>query len=447
VLLLTPTFDKTLMKSIWRREGDSNPRIATLLQQCSFPNEFTMLNNGERLCLHTIYTQSILVLMAWLFMRHGSKYWWVGHRLNSRQFRYSTKTKIRADAEKEMAKVNSMVQAQAAGMLTREVYHALTKTNSERTSIKAAVANWLKESKGSTSEGTHERYSDVGKAFLEFLKAGDDSPTLQDITHAIAQRFLDSVRAARSVGTANLYRRVLSGFFIRAVKSQIIPSNPIYAVPHYKASRREAVQRRAYTLDEVKTMHGKAPDDFWRYMILGGFFTGLRMGDLICLTWANIDRAANMLRLTDAKTGKHLKIPIASNLRQLLDELRTKAGKVKESDFIWLKQSAQYLSEGAGGFSNEFYDEVLLPAGLVEKRTKKKKKDGKGRGGARIITKVSFHSLRHTFVSLLRITGANQSTAKELAGHSSDEVNQLYTHTPEAVLVEAVSKLPSVTKS
>lgn len=173
------------------------------------------------------------------------------------------------------------------------------------------------------------------------------------------------------------------------MKSQLIPSNPIYAVAHYKASRRDVVQRRAYTLMEVQTIYRKAPNDFWRYMILGGFFTGLRMGDLICLTWANIDRTANMLRLTDAKTGKHLKIPIASNLRKLLDELRTKAGKVKESDFIWLDQAAQYRN-GSGGFSNEFYDEVLLPAGLVEKRTKKKKKDGKGRGGSRVTTKVSY---------------------------------------------------------
>jgi len=36
---------------------------------------------------------------------------------------------------------------------------------------------------------------------------------------------------------------------------------------------------------------------------------------------------------------------------------------------------------------------------------------------------VTFHSLLHTFVSLLKVTGSSQSVAKELAGHSSDQVN------------------------
>jgi integrase len=327
--------------------------------------------------------------MAWLFRQPGSKYWWIGYRTNSRQFRHSTKTNSREAAERELAKVNAMVQAHAAGQLTREVYHALTNTAEERTPLKAAIENWLDESKGSTAAGTHDRYSDVGRAFLDFLKASDDAPLLQDVTTAAAQRFLDSVRAARAVGTANLYRRILSGFFIRAVDRDLIKSNPVKKVPRYKASHREKIQRRAYTLVEVQTMHSKAPDDFWRYMILGGFFTGLRMGDLICLTWANIDRPENLLRLTDAKTGKRLKIPIAGNFRQLLDKLRAKAGRVKESDYIWPNQAAQYLREGAGNFSNEFYDEVLLPSGLVEKRTKKKKADGKGRAWQRTLTKIT----------------------------------------------------------
>jgi len=62
-----------------------------------------------------------------------------------------------------------------------------------------------------------------------------------------------------------------------------------------------------------------------------------------------------------------------------------------------------------------------------------------GRAGS----SVTFHSLRHTFVSLLKVTGSSQSVAKELAGHSSDQVNDLYTHVPEEALVKAIKALPS----
>jgi site-specific recombinase XerD len=62
------------------------------------------------------------------------------------------------------------------------------------------------------------------------------------------------------------------------------------------------------------------------------------------------------------------------------------------------------------------------------------------------VSPVSFHCLRHTFVSLLKITGASQSTAKELAGHSSDAMSDLYTHVDEATLTKAIKQLPQVTK-
>ena len=44
----------------------------------------------------------------------------------------------------------------------------------------------------------------------------------------------------------------------------------------------------------------------------------------------------------------------------------------------------------------------------------------------------------------LKISGATQATAKELAGHSSDFVSDLYTHVPELVLAEAINKLPGM---
>ena len=70
-------------------------------------------------------------------------------------------------------------------------------------------------------------------------------------------------------------------------------------------------------------------------------------------------------------------------------------------------------------------------------------RNGKRSKGSRARSSVTFHSLRHTFVSLLKVTGSSQSVAKELAGHSSDQVNDLYTHVPEEALVKAIKALPS----
>ena len=130
-------------------------------------------------------------------------------------------------------------------------------------------------------------------------------------------------------------------------------------------------------------------------------------------------------------------IPLAKPLRSLLKALKVKAGKVSPSDPIWPKQAKHYQTQGARTFSQTFYEEILHPCGLVPQRNGKRKKAN------RTGSSVTFHSLRHTFVSLLKVTGSSQSVAKELAGHSSDQVNDLYTHVPEEALVKAIKALPS----
>jgi integrase len=173
----------------------------------------------------------------------------------------------------------------------------------------------------------------------------------------------------------------------------------------------------------------------------------LRLGDLICLRWGAVDFQAGFIRTMMAKTHKPIAVPMAAPVQAMLGELHKKAGKVKPTDFIWPKEAKAYQESGAGQFSNEFYSEVLVPCGLVPVREywrDWKKGKGVGRAGKRKSPGVSFHCLRHSFISALKLSGGSQTIAKELAGHGSDAVNQLYTHTPEAALTAAVNALPAL---
>ena len=100
-------------------------------------------------------------------------------------------------------------------------------------------------------------------------------------------------------------------------------------------------------------------------MIQAGFYTGLRLGDLICLQWGSIDLAQKLQKLVleDEKTEKSLKIPLATSLLAILANLRAQAGKVKPTNFVWPDQAAQYQERGSGVFSSEFYNAILTPAG------------------------------------------------------------------------------------
>ena len=382
--------------------------------------------------------------MAWIYQRPGSEYWWLGYRLNGRQYLRSTKTSDQKKAEQELAKLNAVDQAHKAGSLTDEFVALLTRKQSSGDSLRGYIGQWLAECKD-LSGATLKKYRAIPEEFCLYLNATETAPLLRDIQSDTVGAFLREKRAKTSTATTNHVRRVLSAFFNYAVDNRALPFSPVPSSRALKLTRDSKAVRRAFTLAELKTLFDKCPSDFWRYMVLAGFYCGQRMGDLICLPWGAVDFDQAQIRLVQSKTGKSIAVPMRAELGTFLQKLRDKAGMVKPSDPIWPAEAERYEKFGAGGFSNEFYDDVLLPAGLVtpRKQSHHKKKDA-ATNGRRKVNSVSFHCLRHTFVSLLKISGASQATAKELAGHSSDAVSDLYTHIPEAELNRAITQLPEI---
>lgn len=384
--------------------------------------------------------------MAWLYQRNDSAVWWIGWRTGGRQYLKSTGKTEKQEAEKVLAQYRSMHHAKIAGSLTEDFYRALTGATLPRLTLQKALKDWLDECAG-LAEKTVLKYSALATEFAAYQNTTPDAPLVRDITVEDVRGFLNSRRGQLSVGTIKLNRKLLSVFFRRLSNAGTIAKNPVAAVKVKGGNSGDDNKRRAFTLEELGLIYDKAPSDFWRYMILAGFYCGQRMGDLITIRWGSVDLKENTLHITPRKTrnssGITLHIPMAGRLRQLLYQLRAKAGGVNPTDPVWPEQSKAYLSKGAGPFSNDFYASVLAPAGLVVARESNKKAK-KGRAHKRDASPVSFHSLRHTFVSLLKATGGNQAVAKELAGHSSDIVSDLYTHLPREALALAIGNLPEV---
>ena len=381
-------------------------------------------------------------MKAWLYRRGDSRFFWICWRTPDRRLHYrSTKVELRADAEKQLAGVNALFGARASEAPLDAVYASLAGRAASRVTVKAALADWLTECEGSTSPETLARYQTIADAFASHLGVSDRGPMLDAVTPEHIREFLTQRRAARNSSTVNLERKILAVFFMREVKNAHLKSSPVAPVKMLKQSRAEKARKRAFTLDELKTIFAKCPDDFWRFAVLGGFYTGQRLGDLVCLSWGAVDLEECILRLTQGKTGRGVQVPLRPAFRELLAARRAQAGKVKPDAYLWPEQAERYQRGGAGPFSNQFY-EILAECGLVPARSHKTKKKT---AGPRQVTPVSFHCLRHTFISLLRATGGSQAVAKELAGHGSDAVNDLYTHSDAATLVKAIAALPEVT--
>jgi integrase len=69
---------------------------------------------------------------------------------------------------------------------------------------------------------------------------------------------------------------------------------------------------------------------------------------------------------------------------------------------------------------------------------------GHGRDGRRRRYDLSFHSLRHTAVTLLKEAGTPQSVAMEFIGHDGPAISMNYTHVGAEALKKATAALPAV---
>jgi site-specific recombinase XerD len=87
------------------------------------------------------------------------------------------------------------------------------------------------------------------------------------------------------------------------------------------------------------------------------------------------------------------------------------------------------------------FTNILAAVNLREAETHQSAK--KGRDTAREVATVSFHSLRHSAVSLLKAAGVPDATVMGLVGHETLAMSSHYTQVGKKSLESAVASVPS----
>lgn len=302
------------------------------------------------------------------------------------------------------------------------------------------ITAWQERTQHEVSPATRAKYKQTAELFLASLagKADQDMGTIRQEDIA---RFRDEQAKRVSRSTANGMLKIVRVMFTAAEADGAILRNEARHVKKLK-TRDDGSSRRAFTLPELKNILAQC-DDEWRSLVLFGFYTGQRLGDLAALTWQNLDLNQKELRLTSRKTGRAVVIPLAAPLLQNIEQLP--AGDDPKQP-VHPRAFDMVMRHGrAGALSNQF-GEILAAAGLTEARSHKVEDDDKRKGRAtrRTVSEISFHSLRHTNVSLLKNAGVSDAVAQDLAGHESAEISRLYTHIDDKTKREAVNKLPVI---
>ena len=235
---------------------------------------------------------------------------------------------------------------------------------------------------------------------------------LDKITGFIVEKFRIQRKEQDGVkdSSINLDFAILSHLFASAVNKGILDINPCQKVKRLKVSQ---CKDRVLSSDEIKSILDM-PEGKDRLMILTALFTGMRLNEVLNLTWGDIDFGKGIIHVFQSKSGKAFDVPLSDCLRTALEAYRAHPADsmVFEDRGIGKKVVNEYSAYFSGLFKN---------MGIMG---------------------FTFHNLRHTFASLMQSDlGIGAVTVMGMTGHSSLGMLQKYSHTGLAAKQTAIQAL------
>lgn len=298
------------------------------------------------------------------------------------------------------------------------------KTKSTKQTTKAAALKFLSSfNPDSRAEGNNNLLSDLKEKYLDYiikrstknyqisvglsfrqllLFTGDMQ--IKDFLPYTAENFILTV-FKRSKSAAALYHRTLKAAFNKAIVWGFTSDNPFttFKLPRIPTSYPAFISEK-----ELKIILDNTEKQYMKDIFTAAFCTGLRLSELINLTWRAIDLENEILIVlnTDSFTTKGKRERIIPLNLAMLQLLKRKYGKGKDPDSII------------------FYKikDVKLNQDYISKTFKKAVRK------SNLNDNLKFHSLRHSFASLLVQRGASIYVVKELLGHTDIKTTQIYCH-------------------
>lgn len=240
---------------------------------------------------------------------------------------------------------------------------------------------------------------------------------MKNVTPDFCRGFINHLRNTRTTTGKKLsdnslasYTSALASILKDAAADDIIPSNPMDKLNRHERCRRTNPEKVYLTAGEVSILEDTECD---RKEIKDAFlfacYTGLRISDIINLTWKNIREEGGSMRLDIVmkKTGDPLRLALSNGARRHLPE------RGSQSDKVFNLPGQETINAHISRWS----------------------------GQAGIGKHITFHTARHTFATLGYIAGADLYTVSKLLGHKSVATTTIYAEMTDSRKNKAVEDL------
>ncbi|QEY34658.1 site-specific integrase [Caproiciproducens galactitolivorans] len=311
---------------------------------------------------------------------------------------------------------------------------------------------WLKIKQVSAmSEGQYKNYERTVKMWKERIGFRQIKKLrTHDFQTAIADLAMENPFTHRPSARRTLKFAKSTAFQVMqlAIVNRVIDYNPVTAVEIPQEAAEE--HRRALTDEEQQWIIDTPHRAQTAAMIM--MYAGLRRGELLALTWNDIDLEKKNIQVNKAvaiKNGKFEVKPMtktAAGMRtvdipqRLVNYLKNQPRKYL---LVVPTVSGKLMTEtGWKALWNSYMTALNVKYGERTLEDKKKmKKPGRHKFDM-TIPPITPHWLRHTFATLLYLAGVDVLTAKEQLGHADVKTTlQIYTHLDKKYKRKSMRKL------
>jgi len=233
------------------------------------------------------------------------------------------------------------------------------------------------------------------------------SYSLSDVRPVGVESWLGTVKLSN--GSRAKVRNIMSALFAHAMRWEFCDSNPITLV---RQSAKRTQVPDVLTADELKALLVELAEP-WRTAVYVAVTTGLRVSELLALKWADVDFAAGEIRLSRGIVRQYIgpmkteasrkPVPLDTGLADVLTRWRGCCPYNQDGDYIF---GSPEMNGQQPYWPTAGMEKHIRPAAL--------------RAG--IQKRIGWHTLRHTFGTLLKANGEDVATVQSLMRHANVSV-------------------------
>jgi integrase len=254
----------------------------------------------------------------------------------------------------------------------------------------------------------NKRSWDRDRTSLAHWKAELGGKPLSQIGKLDVERYKAKRKEQVAPRTVNEELACLKRLVNRMIDWGLAESNPVRGV---RFLRQPPGRLKMLSPDEEKRLLDACCASL-RPVVITALYTGMRRGEIVSLTWSDVDFHHGVIVVRDSKNGESRQIPMSITLRETMSALRSRSGQAER--VFCSRMGTPYQSIRSA------YEKAVTKAGLKD---------------------LHFHDLRHVFASNLRMQGVDLFLIKELLGQKSLDMTMRYAHITSNRKQEAIKAL------